>query len=240
MVSTVFTRLVTQKPMVTAGLKCPPEMCPSAETMIPIARPWASAMPRRPRPPAPCKYWSVQIEPAPKKISANVPRNSAISFCDVLYIRKSPCTERICGRFERLHSSWNAAWNASVPQESPILTGGVIDSTGEVRLFSRPRRSGGRRSKRARVRIASGWYPCECRLADRRVRARRKRGLSHPGQNICLQFLTKKHILFLLLQSILQESSGPPQFSRPWQACIRDRRGSRTILEWHRRRIPSQ
>src|SRR5882762_6354428 len=61
--------------------------------MMAMARPWASAMPRRPRPPAPCKYWSVQIEPAPKKISANVPRNSAISFCDVLYIRKSPCTE---------------------------------------------------------------------------------------------------------------------------------------------------
>src|SRR6266403_517488 len=94
MVSTVFTRLVTQKPMVTAGLKCPPEMCPRAETMIAIARPWASAMPRRPRPLAPCKYWSVQMEPAPKKISANVPRNSAISFCAVLYIRKPPYTER--------------------------------------------------------------------------------------------------------------------------------------------------
>src|ERR1700675_2283216 len=94
MVSTVFTRLVTQKPMVTAGLKCPPEMCPSAETMMAMARPWARAMPRRPRPPAPCKSWSVQIEPAPKKISANVPRNSAINFCDVLYIRKSPCKEK--------------------------------------------------------------------------------------------------------------------------------------------------
>src|SRR6266581_2526335 len=90
MVSTVFTRLVTQKPMVTAGLKCPPEMCPRAETMMAMARPWASAMPRRPRPPAPCKYWSVQIEPAPKKISANVPRNSAISFCDVPYIVDPP------------------------------------------------------------------------------------------------------------------------------------------------------
>src|SRR5580704_981944 len=61
--------------------------------MMPIARPWASAVPRSPRPPAPCKYWSVQIEPAQKKISANVPRNSAISFCDVLYIRKPPYTE---------------------------------------------------------------------------------------------------------------------------------------------------
>jgi len=36
----------------------------------------------------------VQIEPAPKKISANVQMNSAISFCDVLYIRKPPRTER--------------------------------------------------------------------------------------------------------------------------------------------------
>src|SRR5256884_5873321 len=93
MVSTVFTRLVTQKPMVTAGLKCPPEMCPRAETMMAMARPWASAMPRRPRPPAPCKYWSVQIEPAPKKISANVPMNSPISFCDGRYIQKLPRTE---------------------------------------------------------------------------------------------------------------------------------------------------
>jgi hypothetical protein len=36
----------------------------------------------------------VQIEPAPKKISAKVPMNSAISFCDVLYIVDPPCRER--------------------------------------------------------------------------------------------------------------------------------------------------
>src|SRR2546428_12948398 len=46
-------------------------------------------MPRRPRPPAPCKYWSVQMEPAPKKIKANVPINSATSFCEMLYMEIS-------------------------------------------------------------------------------------------------------------------------------------------------------
>src|SRR6266567_5907751 len=87
--------------------------------MMAMARPWASAMPRRPRPPAPCKYWSVQIEPAPKKVSANVPRNSAISFCEVLYIRKPPCREGRCAQFERLHSIWNATRSASLPDQRP-------------------------------------------------------------------------------------------------------------------------
>jgi hypothetical protein len=32
------------------------------------------------------KYWSAQIDPAPKKISANVPMNSATSFCGFEYI----------------------------------------------------------------------------------------------------------------------------------------------------------
>src|SRR5437763_247426 len=38
-------RRVTQKPNVIAGLKCPPEMCPTAETITAIASPWASATP---------------------------------------------------------------------------------------------------------------------------------------------------------------------------------------------------
>src|SRR5260370_8411308 len=120
MVSTDVTRLVTQKAMVTAGLKCRAEMWPSAESMMAMARPWARAMPRRPRPPAPCKYWSVQIEPAPKKISAKVPRNSAISFCDVLYIDNPPHQERKRARFERLHSSWNPELSASLAKRMKL------------------------------------------------------------------------------------------------------------------------
>src|SRR3954470_6209958 len=59
-----------RKPSVTAGLKCPPEMCPRAVTMIARMRPWATATPRRSPPP-------VITEPAPTKISANAPTNSA-------------------------------------------------------------------------------------------------------------------------------------------------------------------
>ena len=40
-------RPVTSIESVTAGLKCPPEMCPTAVTMIPIASPFASAWPTR-------------------------------------------------------------------------------------------------------------------------------------------------------------------------------------------------
>src|SRR5208282_3649140 len=79
---------VTQKPIVTAGLKCPPEICPMAVTMIPKASPCATAMPSSPAPgfPAAVRYWSAQIEPTPMKISVNVPMNSATSFCGRLYM----------------------------------------------------------------------------------------------------------------------------------------------------------
>jgi hypothetical protein len=59
----------------------------------------------------------VQMAPAPKKISAKVPMNSAISFCDVLYIENPPWKKGICARFERLHSSRNAAQSASLLRE---------------------------------------------------------------------------------------------------------------------------
>ena len=65
-------RPVTSIESVTAGLKWPPEMCPTAVTISPIASPFASACPTRS---APCS-----AEPAPKKISANVPTNSAASL----------------------------------------------------------------------------------------------------------------------------------------------------------------
>jgi hypothetical protein len=65
-------RLVTIIESVTAGLKWPPEMWPTAVTMRPIARPLASAWPSTSAPSS--------AEPAPKKISANVPTNSDTSL----------------------------------------------------------------------------------------------------------------------------------------------------------------
>ena len=41
-------RPVIRKPKVTAGLKCPPEMCPTADTITAIASPNASATPTEP------------------------------------------------------------------------------------------------------------------------------------------------------------------------------------------------
>jgi hypothetical protein len=63
-------RPVIRKPNVTAGLKWPPEMCPRAETMMARMRPWAAATARR-LPPL------VMTEPAPTKVSAKAPTNSA-------------------------------------------------------------------------------------------------------------------------------------------------------------------
>src|SRR5271154_4632773 len=86
----VFSLLVTQKPMVMAGLKWPPEMWPSAQTMMAMARPLASAMPRSPSAFDAWGYQSTQDAPAPKKTRANVPMNSAVSFCGKLYIEEPP------------------------------------------------------------------------------------------------------------------------------------------------------
>src|SRR5882724_5459980 len=77
--------------MVTAGLKCAPETWLKATERIAMASPEASAPPRTP-PPAPCRKRSAQIAPAPKKTSAKVPRNSATSFCVVLYTGISRAT----------------------------------------------------------------------------------------------------------------------------------------------------
>ncbi len=86
------SRRVTQKPIVIAGLKWPPEMCPMAETMMAIARPCASAIPSRPMPGSPeaRRNWFAQMEPTPKKIKVNVPKNSAMSFCGLLYTATPP------------------------------------------------------------------------------------------------------------------------------------------------------
>ena len=62
-------RRVTRKPSVTAGLKNPPEMNPTAETMTPITRPFASARSVAVR--------AYAAPPQAMKISAKVPTNSA-------------------------------------------------------------------------------------------------------------------------------------------------------------------
>ena len=57
-----------------AGLKCPPEMWPNAETMIAIASPCASATPIS------AVSWipaAVTIAPAPMNVSVKAPTNSA-------------------------------------------------------------------------------------------------------------------------------------------------------------------
>src|SRR5262249_54974360 len=63
-------------------------MWPTAHTMMPIAKPCASAMPSGPLP-LDCMKRSAQMAPAPKKTSGKAPKNSATSFCDVLYTRVS-------------------------------------------------------------------------------------------------------------------------------------------------------
>ena len=66
-------RRVERNPSVIAGLKCPPEMWPRFETMIPIARPFASAT-------ATMSWPLMMPAPPPMKISVKVPTNSATAL----------------------------------------------------------------------------------------------------------------------------------------------------------------
>ena len=68
----VGRRRVAQSAMEIAGLKTPPEMCPSAVTINAIARPCANATPTIPEP--------TITAPTPMKMSAKVPMNSAMSL----------------------------------------------------------------------------------------------------------------------------------------------------------------
>ena len=80
-------RRVIRNPNVIAGLKWPPEMWPTADTMTAIAKPCASAMPTSPSPvavsAAPCanaaakSFVKVRVAPAPMKMSVKAPMNSA-------------------------------------------------------------------------------------------------------------------------------------------------------------------
>src|SRR5438094_5409761 len=63
-------RRVTTKPSVTAGLKWPPEMCPTADAITAMARPLASAT-------ATASPLVLMNVPAAQKTSAKAPTNSA-------------------------------------------------------------------------------------------------------------------------------------------------------------------
>src|SRR5271170_1974868 len=76
--------------MVTAGLKCAPEIWLSAAKKAATAKPCANATMSRFTSRVPCTYCTAQAAPSPKKTSAKVPRNSAVSFCGVLCIQKPP------------------------------------------------------------------------------------------------------------------------------------------------------
>ncbi len=85
-------RLAVASPMVTAGLKCPPEMCPNAYTPPSTVRPKASAMPTSPMPVANTvgvsppavtaganSFAASTALPQPPRTRTKVPRNSAPS-----------------------------------------------------------------------------------------------------------------------------------------------------------------
>src|ERR1700722_2275099 len=95
--STVLERLVTQNPMVMAGLKWPPETWASAEYMTAKVMPCTAAMRKRLGPPAPWRNWSAQMAPAPKKTSANVPKNSAVRRWGRLYMGEIVREEMVGG-----------------------------------------------------------------------------------------------------------------------------------------------
>src|SRR6266536_2781511 len=73
-------RLATARPIVTAGLKCPPETAPTAYAMTSTATPNATATPSRSTPLLPASSTAV---PHPANTSTNVPRNSAPRRCRI-------------------------------------------------------------------------------------------------------------------------------------------------------------
>src|SRR5215472_15623938 len=59
------------------------------------------------------------MEPAPKKIRAKVPINSATSFCEMLYMKNSSQDgKEDAPDSDRVHSSCNLAGNASAAVDS--------------------------------------------------------------------------------------------------------------------------
>src|SRR5690242_18611953 len=65
-----------QSPTVTAGLKWPPEMCPTAYAIVSTVRPKAKATPVKPMPSCGKAAASTAL-PHPPNVNQNVPKNSA-------------------------------------------------------------------------------------------------------------------------------------------------------------------
>ena len=71
------------KAMVTAGLRCAPEMCPVERMTIITARPVEAAQPRRVS--EPFVFWFTMAVAVPANINMKVPTNSAPT-CQHIYI----------------------------------------------------------------------------------------------------------------------------------------------------------
>ena len=71
---------VTQAATVTAGFTCPPDRCPTTETMTARTSPWAMATPIRPLPER-GGLLATMTDPAPTNTRASVATNSATAFC---------------------------------------------------------------------------------------------------------------------------------------------------------------
>src|SRR3954466_1441780 len=83
-----------QSPTVTAGLKCPPEIGPSAYAAVSTDRPNASETPTKPMPKA-GKAPATTALPQPASTSQNVPRNSLDSFAPISALHFSTPASRL-------------------------------------------------------------------------------------------------------------------------------------------------
>src|SRR5690348_18347250 len=78
------------KPTDTAGLKCPPEIGPSAYAPVSTVNPNASETPVNPMPTSGNVAASTAL-PQPPRTSQNVPMNSADSFANMAHLCLSDC-----------------------------------------------------------------------------------------------------------------------------------------------------
>src|SRR4051812_39049530 len=77
-------RPAAKHPSVTAGLKCPPETCPTAYAMVSTDSPNANETPSSPMPTC-GKAAARTALPQPPNTNHMVPKNSADNFCVKLY-----------------------------------------------------------------------------------------------------------------------------------------------------------
>src|SRR5579883_3521215 len=122
-------------PTETAGLKCPPEMGPSAYTPVSTVSPNASATPTKPMPSCGKAAASTAL-PQPPRTSQNVPRNSAAIFeyMSALPLNTEPSRQR---SRSLLRSSWDFHWGArggGGPEHDAPGADGVLAASIIVRL----------------------------------------------------------------------------------------------------------